>query len=101
MKGWICINSKRLKLYDTSIEVCVNKKTKEKLRKVAYKQKITMSEYIRQLIELAIINNEINNLIDKIKKDNNDLLYYYLSPFKEIDAQKIITEIVSQIKSNE
>ena len=36
-----------------------------------------------------------------IKKDNNDLLYYYLSPFKEIDAQEIITEIVSQIKSNE
>lgn len=36
-----------------------------------------------------------------IKKDNIDLLYYYLSPFKEIDAQKIITEIVSQIKSNE
>ncbi len=36
-----------------------------------------------------------------IKKDNNDLLYYYLSPFKEIDAQKIITEIVFQIKSNE
>lgn len=65
MKGWICINSKRLKLYDTSIEVCVNKKTKEKLRKVAYKQKITMSEYIRQLIELAIINNEINNFENK------------------------------------
>lgn len=36
-----------------------------------------------------------------IKKDNNDLLYYYLSPFKEIDAQRIITEIVSQIKSDE
>lgn len=65
MKGWICINSKRLKLYDTSIEVCVNKKTKEKLRKVAYKQKITMSEYIRQLIELAIINNEINDFENK------------------------------------
>ena len=65
MKGWICINSKRLKLYDTSIEICVNKKTKEKLRKVAYKQKITMSEYIRQLIELAIINNEINNFENK------------------------------------
>lgn len=65
MKGWICINSKRLKLYDTSIEICVNKKTKEKLRKVAYKQKITMSEYIRQLIELAIINNEINDFENK------------------------------------
>ena len=65
MKVWICINSKRLKLYDTSIEVCVNKKTKEKLRKVAYKQKITMSEYIRQLIELAIINNEINDFENK------------------------------------
>lgn len=65
MKGWICINSKRLKLYDTSIEICVNKKTKEKLRKVAYKQKITMSEYIRQLMELAIINNEINDFENK------------------------------------
>lgn len=65
MKGWICISSKRLKLYDTSIEICVNKKTKEKLRKVAYKQKITMSEYIRQLIELAIINNEINDFENK------------------------------------
>ena len=42
-------------------------------------------------------------LVDKkiygIKKNNDDLLYYYLSPFKEIDAQKIINEIVSQIKS--
>lgn len=42
-----------------------------------------------------------NKKVYGIKKDNNDLLYYYLSPFKEIDAQKIITEIVSQIKSNE
>ena len=42
-----------------------------------------------------------NKNVYGIKKDNDDLLYYYLSPFKEIDAQKIITEIVSQIKSNE
>lgn len=42
-----------------------------------------------------------NKKVYGIKKYNNDLLYYYLSPFKEIDAQKIITEIVSQIKSNE
>lgn len=59
------INNKRLKLYDTSIEICINKKTKEKLRKIAYKQKITMSEYIRQLIELAITCNDISNCENK------------------------------------
>ena len=59
------IDKKRLKLYDDTIMLCVPKRTKEKLRKVAYKQKITMSEYIRQLIELALICNEVNNLENK------------------------------------
>ena len=57
----MCINNKRLKLYDTSIELCINKKTKEILRKIAYKQKITMSEYVRYLINFAIAFNDINN----------------------------------------
>jgi len=59
------IDKKRLKLYDDTIMLCVPKRTKEKLRKVAYKQKITMSEYIRQLIELALICNDVNNLENK------------------------------------
>lgn len=59
------INNKRLKLYDTSIEICINNKIKEKLRKIAYKQKITMSEYIRQLIEVALKLNDINAFENK------------------------------------
>lgn len=43
----------------------ISKRTKEKLRKIAYKQHITMSEYIRQLIELAVVCNDINNLDNK------------------------------------
>ena len=61
----MCINNKRLKLYDDTIMLCVPKRTKEKLRKIAYKQKITMSEYIRQLIELALVCNDVNNLENK------------------------------------
>ena len=42
-----------------------------------------------------------------VKKDNNDLSYYYLSPRSNpkipnrLTAEEIITDIVSQIKSNE
>lgn len=61
----MCINNKRLKLYDDTIMLCVSKRTKEKLRKIAYKQKITMSEYIRQLIELALVCNDVNSLENK------------------------------------
>lgn len=67
MKGWILIDNKRLKLYDTSIEVCINKKVKDKLRKIAYKQNITMSEYVRCLINFAIAYNDINNFDNKKK----------------------------------
>ena len=61
----MCINNKRLKLYDDTIMLCIPKRTKEKLRRIAYKQKITMSEYIRQLIELALVCNDINSLENK------------------------------------
>ena len=66
-KGCVCIISKRLKLYDTSIEICISKKNKEKLRKIAYKNEITMSEYIRRLIDFAIANNDFN--ISKCKNE--------------------------------
>lgn len=74
----------RLKLYDTSIEIVINKKTKEKLRKIAFKEKVTMSEYLRRLIDFIIISNEIDkkdidlmntlkdfNKISKLIGDNN------------------------------
>ena len=61
----MCINNKRLKLYDDTIMLCIPKRSKEKLRRIAYKQKITMSEYIRQLIELALVCNDVNSLESK------------------------------------
>ena len=74
----------RLKLYDTSIEIVINKKTKEKLRKIAFKEKVTMSEYLRRVIDFIIISNEIDkkdidlmntlkdfNKISKLIGDNN------------------------------
>ena len=67
------INNKRLKLYDTSIEICVSKKTKEKLRKIAYKQKITMSEYIRKLVDFAIAFNDIYTLENKVNLSSKDV----------------------------
>lgn len=69
----MCINNKRLKLYDTSIELCINKKTKEKLRKIAYKQKITMSEYVRYLINFAIAYNDMNNFENKKDLSTRDV----------------------------
>ena len=74
----------RLKLYDTSIEIVINKKIKEKLRKIAFKEKVTMSEYLRRIIDFIIISNEIDkkdidlmntlkdfNKISKLIGDNN------------------------------
>lgn len=74
----------RLKLYDTSIEIVINKKAKEKLRKIAFKEKVTMSEYLRRIIDFIIISNEIDkkdidlmntlkdfNKISKLIGDNN------------------------------
>lgn len=67
------ISNKRLKLYDTSIEICINKKCKEKLRKIAYKNKLTMSEYIRNLINCAVSYNDINDLDNKINYSSRNI----------------------------
>lgn len=44
--------AKRLKLFNNYLMLCIDTKQKELLRKNAYKNKMTMSEYIRKLIEL-------------------------------------------------
>lgn len=67
------ISNKRLKLYDTSIEICINKKCKEKLRKIAYKNKLTMSEYIRNLINCVVSYNDINDLDNKINYSSRNI----------------------------
>jgi len=67
------IDRKRLKLYDDTVMLCIPKRTKEKLRKIAYKEKITMSEYIRQLINLAIVCNALNNLDNKKVSTNKNI----------------------------
>lgn len=66
---------KRLKLYDTKIQICLNHMEKEKLRKRAYKSKLTMSEYIRRLImldnqlhEIKNSNSNFDQMIQRIKK---------------------------------
>lgn len=67
------IDNKRLKLYDTSIELCINHKTKEKLRRIAYRKKTTMSEYIRTLIKLALSCEELASLKVKDEISNKDI----------------------------
>lgn len=76
--------SKRLKLYDTTIKVCINHKNKEKLRKIAFWKKMTLSEYIRYLITLDLkisdvlklsnkqnlSLNDINNILNNLRREN-------------------------------
>lgn len=76
--------SKRLKLYDTTIKVCINHKNKEKLRKIAFCKKMTLSEYIRYLITLDLkirdvlklsnkqnlSLNDINNILNNLRREN-------------------------------
>lgn len=66
----------RLKLYDSLLKVYLSKKEKNRLRKIAFSNKMTLSEYTRNLIRFAIvmedykknfINQEINSdRLDKI-----------------------------------
>ena len=46
---------KRLKLYNTILKLAIDRKTKLKLKKIAYQNKMTMSEYVRNLIDIAIL----------------------------------------------
>ena len=48
----------RLKLYDSLLKVYLPKKEKNKLRKLAFSKNMTLSEYTRNLIRLAIYIEE-------------------------------------------
>jgi len=60
--------------------LCISKKDKEKLRKIAYKRKMTMSQYIRNIINLAIAINESNVIDDK-------------KNISEIEIEKVISKL--------
>ncbi|MFR5856634.1 MAG: DUF6290 family protein [Bacilli bacterium] len=61
----------RLKLYNTRITLRLSNKEKNILKKNAYNKKITMSEYIRNLIILDNRLNSINRDLEDIKKIQN------------------------------
>lgn len=46
-------------MYDSKLELFLEHKEKEKMRKNAYKNKMTMSDYVRKLI---LLDNRINEL---------------------------------------
>ena len=67
--------NKRLKLYDVKLELFLGDKDKERLRKNAFKNKMTMSEYVRKLIKLdnelisfELLNDNFNLSVEKIDK---------------------------------
>lgn len=63
----------RLKLYDSTIRIYVSKKDKAKFRKIAFKNKMTVSELSRKLI-LLIIKLDESNKIDLIQDlTDNDI----------------------------
>ena len=58
--------NKRLKLYDEELRIYISKKDRNKFRKIAYRNKKTMSEYARLLIKHAIALDELENNLDKM-----------------------------------
>ena len=59
----------RLKLYDDLLKVYLPKKEKNRLRKIAFSNKMTLSEYTRNLVRLAIYIDEYKNC--SLKEDYN------------------------------
>lgn len=67
------MKNKRLKLYDTKLELFLEHKEKEIMRKNAYRNKMTMSDYVRKLIILDNKFNNINEYNKKILSSNNEI----------------------------
>lgn len=68
------MNNNHLKLYNSSITLRLSKKEKSILKKRAFKNKITLSEYIRMLI---LIDNRKYAIRDNLEKNNkllNDMM---------------------------
>lgn len=65
------MKTKQLSLYNSKITIRLNTKEKQTLKTNAFKRKLTMSEYIRQLI---IIDNRSTFICDNLKNNDKALL---------------------------
>lgn len=63
----------RLKLFDDSIYTYLEHRDKVKFRKIAFKNKKTVSEFNRYLIQLIIKLDELNILNSKIELNENSI----------------------------
>lgn len=63
----------RLKLYDDSIYTYLEHRDKVKFRKIAFKNKKTVSEFNRYLIQFIIKLDELNILNSKIELNENSI----------------------------
>jgi len=64
------LTNNHLKLYNSSLTIRLKGKEKSILRKNAYRNNLTISEYIRLLI---MIDNRINSIQTNNKKNNKSL----------------------------
>ena len=80
------INNNRLKLYNTHLTLRLDKKEKQILRKNAYKNKMTMSNYIRLLINMDNRLNEIKRNNIKNDKCSTEIAKIMLNIGRDIDV---------------
>lgn len=80
------INNNRLKLYNTHLTLRLDKKEKQILRKNAYKNKMTMSNYIRLLINMDNRLNEIKRNNIKNDKYSTEIAKIMLNIGRDIDV---------------
>lgn len=67
----------RLKLYNDSIYTYLSHKDKIRFRKIAFSNKMTMSEFNRRLIQMVIKmyeNKKIESQIELIEDDLSDII---------------------------
>lgn len=66
--------SNRLKLYDDLIYTYIGHSDKVKFRKIAFKNKMTVSEFNRYLILLIIMLDDSNKLNSKLENTEKSIL---------------------------
>ena len=80
------INNNRLKLYNTHLTLRLDKKEKQILKRNAYKNKMTMSNYIRLLINMDNRLNEIKRNNIKNDKFSTEIAKIMLNIGRDIDV---------------
>ncbi len=75
-----------MKLYNTHLTLRLDKKEKQILRKNAYKNKMTMSNYIRLLINMDNRLNEIKRNNIKNDKCSTEIAKIMLNIGRDIDV---------------